>query len=135
MRVFLHGKRLVQSNKNDFGAHIIAIRLLLEDIHNEDVSLFLVPSYAPVGNAPHDVWNEYLYKLTTCIERKRKSDILIIGTDANSSMGTTSARTHGPLGCFTIKMALKKRREHGLESWVLFLDLVKNFDRVPREML
>ena len=32
-------------------------------------------------------------------------------------------------------MALKKRREHGLESWVLFLDLVKAFDRVPRWML
>ena len=36
---------------------------------------------------------------------------------------------------YTLKMALKKRREHGLESWVLFLDLVKAFDRVPREML
>ena len=33
---------------------------------------------------------------------------------------------------YTVKMALKKRREHGLESWVLFLDLVKAFDRVPR---
>ena len=34
---------------------------------------------------------------------------------------------------FTVKSALKKRREHGLESWVLFLDLVKVFDRVPRD--
>ena len=30
---------------------------------------------------------------------------------------------------------MKKRREHGLESWILFLDLVKAFDRVPRELL
>ena len=36
---------------------------------------------------------------------------------------------------FTIKTAIKKRSEHGLESWVLFLDLVKAFDRVPRELL
>ena len=36
---------------------------------------------------------------------------------------------------FTVKMALKKRREHGLESWVMFLDLVKAFDRVPRNLL
>ena len=36
---------------------------------------------------------------------------------------------------FNVKMALKKRREHGLETWVLFLDLVKAFDRVPRELL
>ena len=34
---------------------------------------------------------------------------------------------------FTIKSAIKKRSEHGLESWVLFLDLVKAFDRVPRK--
>ena len=31
---------------------------------------------------------------------------------------------------FTVKLALKKRRENGLESWVFFLDLVKAFDRV-----
>ena len=36
---------------------------------------------------------------------------------------------------FTVKMALKKRREHGLETWIMFLDLVKAFDRVPRELL
>ena len=29
----------------------------------------------------------------------------------------------------------KKHSEHALESWVLFLDLVKAFDRVPRELL
>ena len=34
-----------------------------------------------------------------------------------------------------VSFSLKKRREHGLESWVLFLDLIKAFDRVPREML
>ena len=36
---------------------------------------------------------------------------------------------------FTVKMTMMKRKEHGLESWILFLDLVKAFDRVPREML
>ena len=36
---------------------------------------------------------------------------------------------------FTIKMALKKPKEHDLESLVLFVDLVKAFDRVPRELL
>ena len=32
-------------------------------------------------------------------------------------------------------MAMKKRREHSQETWILFLDLVKAFDRVPRELL
>ena len=33
---------------------------------------------------------------------------------------------------FTVKMAMKKRKEHSQETWILFLDLVKAFDRVPR---
>ena len=36
---------------------------------------------------------------------------------------------------FALRLALKKRKEHDLESWVLFIDLVKAFDRVPRPML
>jgi hypothetical protein len=38
-------------------------------------------------------------------------------------------------GSFCIRQALKKRREHGQESWVLFVDLVKAFDSVPRDVL
>ena len=30
---------------------------------------------------------------------------------------------------------MKKRRERGQESWVLFVDLVKAFDSVPRDVL
>ena len=36
----------------------------------------------------------------------------------------------GSDGIFCIRQALKKRREHGKESWVLFVDLVKAFDTV-----
>ena len=36
---------------------------------------------------------------------------------------------------FTLKQALRKRHEHGLSTWVFFMDLVKAFDRVPRELL
>ena len=34
-----------------------------------------------------------------------------------------------------ILQALKKRREHGLESRILFVDLVKALDSVPRDVL
>ena len=36
---------------------------------------------------------------------------------------------------FTISMALKRRQEHGLDSWVLLLGLVKTFNFMPREIL
>ena len=36
---------------------------------------------------------------------------------------------------FTVKQLIKKRSEHGLPSWLLLIDLVKAFDRVPRELM
>ena len=35
----------------------------------------------------------------------------------------------------TLKQAIRKRSEDGLCTWVFFMDLVKAFDRVPRELL
>ena len=36
---------------------------------------------------------------------------------------------------FTVKSLVTKRREHNQETWILFLGLVKAFDKVPRELL
>ena len=76
---------------------------------------------------------EIAYKIVANLLRKRLLPIEE-ALDHESQCGFRPGR-----GCtdavFTIKMALKKRQEHGLESWVLFLDLVKAFDRVPRELL
>jgi len=38
-------------------------------------------------------------------------------------------------GLFTTYLGLSKRKEHGLETWALFIDLVKAFDSVPRDAL
>ena len=38
-------------------------------------------------------------------------------------------------GIFTLRQMIKKRHEHGLGTWLLLIDLVKAFDRVPRELL
>ena len=76
---------------------------------------------------------EIAYKVMAIILQTRLSPI-IEQLDHEQQCGFRPNR-----GCvdavFTIKSALRKRREHGLESWVLFLDLVKAFDRVPRKLL
>ena len=36
-------------------------------------------------------------------------------------------------GVFVVKEATNKRRNAGEDSWVLFVDLVKAFDSVPRD--
>jgi len=38
-------------------------------------------------------------------------------------------------GIFSLKILLQKRKEHGLSTWVVFIDLVKAFDSVPRDGL
>ena len=60
---------------------------------------------------------------------------LVLKTEGlESQNGFTSSR-----GCvdgiFSLKMALQKRREHGLASWAVFIDLIKAFDSAPREGL
>ena len=58
----------------------------------EDVGLFLISAYAPVNKAPENEWEGYFDKLITCLRRKRNKDIIVIGTDCNSSMGCKSGR-------------------------------------------
>ena len=61
----MYGKPPVQSYTMILVLPTIAIQLLLKDIYNKDVSVFLMFAYDPVGNTPVDVCNEYLDKLTT----------------------------------------------------------------------
>ena len=76
---------------------------------------------------------ESLYKIIAVLIHTRPQP-LIEGLDRESQCGFRKDR-----GCvdavFSVKLAIKKRREHNLETWILFLDLVKVFDRVPRELL
>ena len=75
---------------NDLGARVMGIRLLMKDNKNNDVGLFLISAYAPVGSAKQPLWDDFIETLELCISRKRLNDILIVGCDANSSVGTLS---------------------------------------------
>ena len=72
----------------DFGARVMAIKLLLKDESNKDIRVYLVSAYAPVGNAKQHLWDNFFQRLELCINRKRKNDVLVLGCDTNSSMGT-----------------------------------------------
>jgi len=67
---------------------------------------------------------ETAYKVLAIIINNRLQQPLIEQLDHEAQCDFRQGR-----GCtdtiFTIKVALKKRREHNLETWVLFLDLVK----------
>ncbi|XP_066928501.1 craniofacial development protein 2-like [Clytia hemisphaerica] len=70
-----------------FSARIIAVRLTMVDIDNRDIGLFVVSAYAPVGVAPETEWDNFFNDLDACISKKLPNDIIIIGSDTNSSIG------------------------------------------------
>ena len=76
---------------------------------------------------------EVAYKILAIIIHNRLQT-LVETIDHESQCGFRQGR-----GCtdavFTVRIAIKKRREHNLETWILFLDMVKAFDRVPRQLL
>ena len=76
---------------------------------------------------------ESAYKVIAIILHERLQSI-VSNIEHESQCGFRPGK-----GCqdaiLTVKVARKKRREHSKETWILFLDLVKPFDRVPRELL
>ena len=75
---------------HDFGARIIAVRMIAKDSTDADISIFLVSAYAPVSTMSDESWENYYGNLQDCIDRRRPGDILLIGTDSNASIGTKS---------------------------------------------
>jgi len=76
---------------------------------------------------------EAFYKIVAKIIHSRFQPIME-SLDHEPQCGFRSGRGSCD-GVFSVKLGLKKRREHSKETWVLFLDLVKAFDRVPRCLL
>ena len=74
----------------DQGSRIIAIQMLVKDAKGKDIGIFLISAYSPIGAASNDIWSDYMSRLDIIMSRKRNSDVLIIGCDCNSSLGTTS---------------------------------------------
>ena len=73
---------------DDFGGRIIAVRLKLRDASGKWVCIFLVSAYCPVGSSDPDKWEIFLSQLDSCLARKVRGDVLLIGIDSNSSIGT-----------------------------------------------
>ena len=71
----------------DLGARVAAIRLVCQDEERREVGIHLISAYAPIGCAADSEWDEFFDALSVCVARARRGDVVVIGTDANSSMG------------------------------------------------
>ena len=103
---------------NDFGGRIIAVRLQLRDDSGKLVCIFLVSAYCPVGSSDPEKWEEFFAQLDSCLARKVRGDVLLIGIDSNSSIGTMqrgdnqSMTAVGPHGCRHLNPAGERFRTY-----------------------
>ena len=105
----------------DLGSRLIAIRLSVKDARGKDIGIFLISAYSPIGAANEDVWSDYLNKLDIIMSRKRNSDVLIIGCDCNSSLGTTNRESEAMFKNSIGKFGLTHRNLSGVR-FMTFLE-------------
>ena len=77
LEAFKCWKAAVFELHNNFGAQLIAIRLIVRDCKNNRVGLYIISAYTSVLNDDDSVWEHYLRNLNQCISRKRAGDLLI----------------------------------------------------------
>ena len=70
--------------------------------------------------------------ISIVITSRLQSALNIEGIPTN--FGSTP-KTGCPDGSFSIRFILQTRKEHDLESWVVFVDLVKAFDNIHHKLL
>ena len=75
------------------GARVCAVRFKVKDLTSrKEIWMFLVSAYSPIGCAPQTEHDDYLHSLDECIAHKQPGDMLLIGTDANASLGRAEAK-------------------------------------------
>ena len=83
----------LEDKHTDLGDRIVAVRLLAAESGvrtPQRLGLFLISGYAPVSTASDEDWDTYYDSLASARARAHPSDIIIIGTDANASVGRGS---------------------------------------------
>ena len=84
-----------------YGSRVMAVRLEFMDDRGRPLRVWLVAAYAPVGAAPRAERLAYLDDLARAVAAAEGGEVLLVGTDANASMGVRGGSTdkvRGPRG-------------------------------------
>jgi hypothetical protein len=74
-----------------YGLRVMATRLRVRGWQKDvELTIFLVSSYSPVGDAPQEEREEYFVNLQQAYDDCGASEILVCGMDANGSVGRRS---------------------------------------------
>ena len=114
-----------------FGDRIIAARLQLEDMVGKPLIIVLVSAYAPHSGSTLEEKEAFAGNLQACINICGPDEILIMGIDANASLGTRSAHDKQGAGRDRVRgtHGIKDENEAGKKLHTL---LGVNFVRHPR---
>ena len=131
------GVTALDERHTDLGPRVVAVRLLVNETGGprprRQLGLFTISGYAPVSTASDAEWDAYYDTLGCAISRARPGDTVIIGTDANASIGRgrldgsrgdTRAGGVGPHGLAHINESGRRMRSfletHALASLASF---------------
>ena len=131
------GVTALDERHTDLGPRVVAVRLLVNETGGprprRQLGLFTISGYAPVSTASDAEWDAYYDTLSCAISRARPGDTVIIGTDANASIGRgrldgsrgdTRAGGVGPHGLAHINESGRRMRSfletHALASLASF---------------
>ena len=104
------GAAALDERHTDLGPRVVAVRLRVNQTGTPEqarLGIFTISGYAPVSTAPEADWEAYYDTLSRALSRASPGDVVIIGTDANASIGRgrldgsgsdTRAGAVGPFG-------------------------------------
>lgn len=73
------------------GSRVIGVPLLVTDSSSgQKLGIALISAYAPVSTASQEEWDTYYDNLNACIACAPKGSVVLVGTDANASVGRGS---------------------------------------------
>ena len=131
------GTTALDERHTNLGPRVVAVRLLVNETGGprprRQLGLFIISAYAPISTASDADWDAYYDTLGCAISRARPGDTVIIGTDANASIGRgrldgscndTRAGGVGPHGLVHINETGRRMRSfletHALASLASF---------------
>ena len=119
----------------DLGPRVVAVRLRVKETGArcksgaQPLGLLFISGYAPMSTAPEEEWDAYLASMAAAIGRARPGDVVVIATDANSSVGrgsldgSSSDERAGAVGPFGLKHINASGRRLSAPSWTCMASL------------
>ena len=83
---------------HSFGPRIVSTCLRVKDNKARPLTIYVVSAYAPLASAPKAERDRYFSDLQACVDKCGRREVLVMGTDANATLGVRQSKQDRVLG-------------------------------------